>query len=351
MKKILALTILLLSLMSCAQDQGADVRNVELSKIERGIYYWKTKFSLNENEEDFLKIHNVSKLYIKMFDVALQKDPGNDTLSLVPIATTRFASQIPESVDVVPTVYITYDALIHLVGKDDLYKESYVRRILRRIDAMSSYNELPRVQEVQFDCDWTSNTAYGYYQICSIAKRILNSNGKLFSITLRLHQMDDDLIPPADRGVLMLYNTGSFKNPNSSNSILAYKDAQPYIGKHEIKFPVDYAYPTYSWSLLFRENEFKCIVRNLDLKNETLYKKSDYNKFIVQKDTLIAGTQLQKGDMIRYETAEFKEIERVKSYLSKYHDMRNSRQIIYHLDSTNLSKFSDDEIKNIYMVY
>jgi hypothetical protein len=163
--------------------------------------------------------------------------------------------------------------------------------------------------------------------------------------------MDDDLIPPADRGVLMLYNTGSFKNPNSSNSILAYKDAQPYIGKHEIKFPVDYAYPTYSWSLLFRENEFKCIVRNLDLKNETLYKKSDYNKFIVQKDTLIAGTQLQKGDMIRYETAEFKEIERVKSYLSKYHDMRNSRQIIYHLDSTNLSKFSDDEINNIYMVY
>ena len=92
-------------------------------------------------------------------------------------------------------------------------------------------------------------------------------------------------------------------------------------------------------------------MRNLDLKNETLYKKSDYNKFIVQKDTLIAGTQLQKGDMIRYETAEFKEIERVKSYLSKYHDMRNSRQIIYHLDSTNLSKFSDDEIKNIYMVY
>ena len=163
--------------------------------------------------------------------------------------------------------------------------------------------------------------------------------------------MDDDRIPPADRGVLMLYNTGSFKNPKSSNSILTYNDAQPYISKHKIPFPVDYAYPTYSWSLLFRDNEFKCIVRNLDLNDEGLYQKSDYNKFIVQKDTLIAGNRLLKGDMIRHETAEFKEIERVKSYLSSRHDIKNSRQIIYHLDSTNLSKYSDDEIKYIYMAY
>lgn len=351
MKKIVALFILLSSLIACTDGPGVNVRDVELSQTERGIYFWKTKFALNDYEEEFLRTHKVSKLYIKMFDVALQKDPGNDTLSIVPIATTRFGSSIPERVDVIPTVYITYDALLHLSRQNLSYQESYVRRILTRIDAMSSYNNLPNVKEVQFDCDWTSTTSYDYYVICKIAKKILNSNGKQFSITLRLHQMDDDRIPPADRGVLMLYNTGSFKNPKSSNSILTYNDAQPYISKHKIPFPVDYAYPTYSWSLLFRDNEFKCIVRNLDLNDEVLYQKSDYNKFIVQKDTLIAGNRLLKGDMIRHETAEFKEIERVKSYLSSRHDIKNSRQIIYHLDSTNLSKYSDDEIKYIYMAY
>lgn len=157
--------------------------------------------------------------------------------------------------------------------------------------------------------------------------------------------------PSADRGVLMLYNTGSFKNPNSTNSILSYNDAEPYIRRHEVPFPVDYAYPTYSWCLLFRNNEFKCIVRNIDLMEPSLFQKSDYNRFVVRKDTLIGNLQLRKGDIVRHETSEFKEIERVKSDLSRRHDMKHSHQIIYHLDSANLSNYTDHEIKYMLLAY
>ena len=55
--------------------------------------------------------------------------------------------------------------------------------------------------------------------------------------------------------------------------------------------------------------------------------------------------------MIRHETSEYKEIERVKSDLTRHHDMKNSRQIIYHLDSTNLSNYSDHEIKYMFLAY
>ena len=149
----------------------------------------------------------------------------------------------------------------------------------------------------------------------------------------------------------MLYNTGSFKNPNSTNSILSYNDAEPYIRRHEVPFPVDYAYPTYSWCLLFRNNEFKCIVRDIDLMDPSLFQKSDYNRFVVRKDTLIGNLQMRKGDIVRQETSEFKEIERVKSDLSRRHDMKHSRQIIYHLDSANLSNYTDHEIKYMLLAY
>ena len=354
MKKILIFIILFSTLVSCVETHYSNSfeSNNDIPS-NKGIYYWKTIFKLNDYELDFLKRHEIIRIYVKMFDVALQNNSPDDTLSVIPIATTRFKSHIPEGIEIVPTVYITYEALSHLKGKDREYIESYVQRILTRIDAMISYNEIQEVREVQFDCDWTSNTSYAYHCICDYAKRNLNKSGRKFSITLRLHQMDLEKyrFPSADRGVLMLYNTGSFKNPNSTNSILNYNDAQPYIRRHEVPFPVDYAYPTYSWSLLFRNNDFKCIVKDIDLNEQSLLQKTDYNRYIVQKDTLIGKLQLRKGDMIRHETSEYKEIELVKSDLTRRHDMKNSRQIIYHLDSTNLSNFSDHEIKYMLLAY
>lgn len=354
MKKILPIVLLFASLLSCRQASTTN-RDAEShsSTSLNGIYYWKTRFHLNDYELDFLKKHEISRIYVKMFDVALQNDSPADTLSVIPIATTLFESPIPEGIEIVPTVYITYEALLHLKGKDRECIESYAKRILTRIDAMISYNELPSVREVQFDCDWTSSTSYVYRCVCDYAKRHLNNCERIFSITLRLHQMglENYQFPAADRGVLMLYNTGSFKNPNSTNSILAYNDAEPYIRSHEVPFPVDYAYPTYSWSLLFRNNEFKCIVRDIDLRESSLYQKTDYNRYLIQKDTLIGNLHLRKGDIIRHETSEYKEIERVKSDLTRRHDMKNSRQIIYHLDSTNLSNYSDNEIKYMLLAY
>lgn len=353
MKKIVIFTILFFTLVSCVRTHSVTIEDTNDVPSDKGIYYWKTIFSLNDYELTFIRKHDISRIYVRMFDVALQNESLQDTLSLIPIATTRFAVPIPRGIEIIPTVYITYDALSYLNGKDNTVIESYTDRILTRVYAMCSYNEITKVNEIQFDCDWTSSTFDAFQRICSYAKPKLNQSGIKFSITLRLHQMGLSAYnyPHADRGVLMLYNTGSFKNPRANNSILTYNDAEPYIRRHKVPFPVDYAYPTYSWNLLFRNDEFKCIVRDVELLDTILFKKSDYNKYIVQRDTLLGDLSLKSGDVIRHENSDFKEIERVKSDLARHHNMKNSRNIIYHLDSANLSNYSEDEIKYILLAY
>ena len=343
--------ILLTALFACQQspDNSNAITSSDISS--NGIYYWKTNFCLTDYELDFLKRHEISRIYVKMFDVALQNQSPEDTLALLPIATTRFVRPIPSGIEVIPVVYITYEAIAHLSNKESSYIESYAKRILTRVEAMASFNGIANMKEVQLDCDWTNSTYWAYHLLCSTTKSALNSKGIQLSITLRLHQMDDISLPKADRGVLMLYNTGSFKNPDCVNSILSYKDAAPYIKKHKIPFPVDYAYPTYDWNLLYRNNEFKSIVRNIDLTDSLVFTKSDFNKYVVQNDTIVNRVQFIKGDIIRHEWSEFKEIERVKSDLSRRHNMKNSRQIIYHLDSTNLSKYTHDEIEYMLISY
>lgn len=353
MKYIIPLLLLFYLLLSCNSPQGQNKHSEdgESPVSNNGIYFWKSQFKLNDSEIQFLEKHEISRLYVKMFDVALQTDSQEDTLALVPIATTRFVTPIPNDLEVIPVVYITYESIAHLRNKESSYIESYAKRIITRIDAMMSFNGISNIKELQLDCDWTSSTYTAYNNLCYSVRRLLKIKGIQLSITLRLHQMDDINIPNADRGVLMLYNTGSFKNPDCINSILSYADAAPYLKKHKIPFPVDYAYPTYSWSLLYRNNEFKSIVRNIDLKDSLMFIKSDFNKYVVQKDTIINLMQFNKGDVVRHETSEFREIERVKSDLSRRHNMMDSRQIIYHLDSANLSNYTDDEIKYMLISY
>ena len=182
MKQILTYVIILTVLIACQQNpESSNTTSPSGIVSSNGIYYWKTRFCLDDYELDFLKKHEISRIYVKMFDVVLQNDSQDDTLSVIPIATTRFESPIPDGIEIVPTVYITYEALSHLKGKDREYIESYAQRIMTRVDAMISYNEIQKVREVQFDCDWTSNTSYAYRCICDYAKRNLNKNGRKFT--------------------------------------------------------------------------------------------------------------------------------------------------------------------------
>ena len=131
-------------------------------------------------------------------------------------------------------------------------------------------------------------------------------------------------MPDIDYGVLMLYNTESLQNPKVENSIISSKAVAEYMRHARSDKHLDFAYPTYEWTLWFNDGKFMGIVSAGD-------------------------TATVKGDL-RHERSDFREIMETKRILKQ--ELRDidypSSTIIYHLDSTNLSKYSNDEITKIY---
>lgn len=69
------------------------------------IYYWRTTFNLSDSEREFLREHDITKLYVRFFDVDDIYDPINGE-SVVPKATIQFQDAVPTGLEVVPCIYI-----------------------------------------------------------------------------------------------------------------------------------------------------------------------------------------------------------------------------------------------------
>lgn len=187
---------------------------------DNAIYYWRTTFKLDDYEKEFLNKNGIRKMYVRFFDV----DVNPDTLSsdrCVPVATISFNDSLPDGVEIVPTVFITPEAI----------KEwpSFSNFLARRIYAMCEYNGISP-NEVQFDCDWTTSTRIAFFEFLKNVKIQFEEyypNIKLSS-TIRLHQLSQTP-PDVDYGVLMCYNTGNFKDFDTKNSILDIEDVKPYL--------------------------------------------------------------------------------------------------------------------------
>lgn len=325
MKRHIAFILIALLLFSCGrraqQASPSDHASVNAETPERAIYYWKSIFNLDDYETEFLKGHKITTLYIKMFDVAPDRDWDTGETGVFPVATTRFASGVPEGIKVVPTVYITLEAMLRSAGKEEDLAEKIVTRIL----AMASFNRLGPMEMVQFDCDWTASTRESYFALCRRAKEILGEKGILLSGTVRLHQVAESGYP-FDHRVLMLYNTGSIKNPDTRNSIIDYDEVKKYLKKGKCPHSFDMAFPTFGWTVNFKDGQFTGLTHG------------------TAPDSLSYGP----GETFRIETSEISEILKVKALADRVAENPPHTNIIYHLDSTNLSKYTFDEIERIY---
>jgi len=341
---ILSLLILFV-IPSCAD------KNNHLSSTTRanGIYYWRTTFDVSEVEQQFINLHNVKRLYLRLFDVDMSKRNLSEVLSPQPVATIQFRdsanlAQVMQIVDeCVPTIFITLPALKTMHGE----ASEYASKICTRILNMCSYHGfLNKVHEVQIDCDWTESTESQYFHLLDEIRYILHGHGIRLSATIRLHQLRT-AAPPVDQGVLMLYNTGSFKHPDTHNSILSYEDAMPYLKKAlHYNLHLDYAFPNFGWGIWFRNKTFQAILHQQDFTNDSLYEQISSTHFRVIKDHCVQeGYWLQRGDIIRKETSDMAVIEQIKQHLPFG---EQTSIIMYHLDENNLKNYTNDEATTFY---
>jgi len=336
MKKLFIFLCILPFFISCKRGNT----NVEIELVcnkGNAVYYWKTTFKLSDEERQFLSEHQIQRIYLRYFDVC--RDPDFWEAIPVPEATLIFLDTIPKDLEIVPTVFID----------NNLFKDANMSQcaelLVNRIRTMTATNDVPNVREVQLDCDWTQTTETAYFDFLKQVRTLLEKDSIILSATIRLHQLRMQA-PPIERGVLMCYNTGGVRNPKTDNSILAADDVALYA-KSLQKYPLslDIAYPTFSWAVWFSGNEFKALLRKVNPENENLFKK-DVNRYAVKEGFYQEGNYLYRGDEIRIETSEFSEIMQAKKLLES--QMKNYSIILYHLDSNNLSKYTKDEITQMY---
>ena len=331
------------------QQDSLDVQEARAIHEEcNSAYYWRTVFQLDSTERQFLQVHDVGRLYIRLFDVVENTLLGDDkmrTEEIVPNATISFKDSVPVP-HVVPTVYITTDALRRMGGA----RRDWAEKILTRVMNMCSYNGITGVEELQLDCDWTASTRGLFFSLCSDMKAAMaareDTREMTLSSTIRLHQLSQSP-PPMDCGVLMLYNTGSFRKPGTNNSLLSYDDVAPYLDKlQDYPLHLDFAYPIYRWALVYRNDHFEGLLRDTDLASLQTEKRKD-GRYRVMQDGYIGGKKVMKDDIIRIENSDYNTVMKVKNAIEQRVD-GNHATILYHLATDNITRYKEEEINEMY---
>lgn len=336
-KSILATGAVAALCMACTHNGTSAESNIPM-KFGNGIYYWKTTFELSPNEKEFLKKHDIKRLYLKLFDVDLGED-FDGTEGPIPIATTLFKDSVPKDLEIVPVVYITQKAIYNNPHIDSLLYE--------RIRAMGKKNGFDKMKEIQLDCDWTTTSRPFFFGLCKRMRQWAHHDSIQLSATIRLHQLRDS-IPPVDRGVLMMYNTGSLYNKNTQNSILDERDFKPYLkDRIQYKLPLSVAYPTFCWSIVYREGDFCGIIHDTDFSDTTSFEKINDQVYRVKTWTDLDKTSLYTDDSIRIEHSDMEQVLKAKALLKKNLHPVPQDVILYHLDEKQLSNYTDQDIENI----
>lgn len=359
MKSHILLIAASLMLVACSPGTRTkattESRRNKPSHVEtNSVYCWKTVFAPDSSDFNFLRKHDIGRIYLRMFDVSLDDQiAGDKTVPnasvVVPYETaSSLQSQLP-STEFVPVVYVTLDALKNAKGREG----RLAGNIVTRVKNMCSYNSLPNVSGLQLDCDWTESTEQSFFSLCDSVKYEIGKQ-KLnwaLSSTIRLHQLARET-PPVDYGVLMVYNTGSYKDPDAANSIIDVNDVEPYLKNLSgYRLHLDIAYPTYSWQLLYHKRKFAGLLNGLPLSDTAKFQHIEgINNYRCLEDLPHNKTVIRKGDIVRSESSEYESVMAVKTLIEQKLGSRSHGNVLYHLDLNNLSKYSDNEIENIFSV-
>ena len=286
-----AIVLLLILLMTgCGKQKSQDLSLEQCNSV----YYWRTDLRLDSTEKAFLRKYDIKKLYCRYFDVVMKDGAAEPT----PNATLKFSDTLPDNIEIIPTIYITEDCM-HKSYKD------LAKKIVNRILQMNETNDINNVREIQIDCDFTSRSRKTYYHFLEEVESQLSTLHYQLSTTIRLHQLSMPA-PPADYGVLMVYNTGDPRKWEERNPILDYRDVYPYLSRlDKYPLPLATAYPVYQW------------IRNIQ--------------------------------NVRVEhTVEATEILKVKHALEKERGNLSRSIITYHLDKDNINRYKPETYEEIY---
>ncbi|WP_276479937.1 hypothetical protein [Paraflavitalea pollutisoli] len=321
--------------------------------ITRAFYYWKSTMHFTASEMQALDTLHVQKMYIKCFDVAW--DPvAQNAMPLAKVQLTGSATNwlSAHPIAIIPTVFITNECMQRIAPGQVAALANNLHALMQRLA-----QQLPatvQIPEIQLDCDWTATSQQNYFALLTALQQLPFFQQKQVSATIRLYQCkykEKTGVPPVNRGLLMCYNMGNLKNPDTHNSILEANELAKYIGNlQHYPLPLDVAFPLFDWKVLYQDKTYKGLIQGL---SDTALQQPGIavqqgNRYTLLVDTTLQGYSLKKGDMIRQEDATFAEVIRSARLLRSKLVTPQITVALYHLDSLTLHKYSTNELETMF---
>ncbi|WP_346235916.1 hypothetical protein ABDK00_018110 [Niabella insulamsoli] len=333
--KIFLAIVLVVTVAACKNDRR---------ETNRAVYYWKQSFSLTAPEQQKLAGLGVETFYVKYFDIAWNSQQQR----ALPVAKIRFKDTAYLRIkNLIPTVFITNEVFYQLDSSQIKMLAQNTVSLLKKYLALYAFDKVP---ELQMDCDWTATTKNKYFYFLNELKK--RPIAKTLSATIRLHQLKYTVssgIPPVDKGLLMCYNMGNLQNVQAKNSIIDYqefKKYEAYIASYPL--PLDVGLPIFEWFVLFRNDKYAGLFQNIPAGFLEKCKKQGRHLFEVTKDSVLSGRLLKAGDLLRYEPSEAAAVKKIATSLSQRLGAGKLNVVLYHCDSITLSKYTADDLEDIY---
>lgn len=340
MRRLYIITFILIvvaTVAGCRKNAGG------VDNPQPSAYYWRTVFSLDSCEKAFVNDNGIKRLYVRYFDVVMR-----DSVPM-PNATLRFDQPFPDGVEVVPTVFIMENCM---GGSLDGVAAKLVDRVLQ----MNETNDVKGVREIQIDCDWTLNSQKKYFAFLTQVDSILDSHNMRLSVTIRLHQLAT-APPPADYGVLMMYNTGKVDPKGDRNPILDIRDVKPYL-RHLSRYdlPLCSAWPCFGWNLLYSGNQFKAFLYDVNLDEKSVYRQvAPGHRVVIANRSLPEPnsdgsdyTTVAIGDSVITVRPTANQILSIVDELERERPGINNQVVIYSVDNKNINKYDKQFFKTLF---
>lgn len=294
------------------------------------FYHWKTSYHLTDFEKKYVHEHQVKKIYLHCFDIAM-----HDSLPK-PQGVLLWDDSVEKKIEYIPTVFIDNEVFKHL---DSLAIQQMAKNTLSLCKQILDAQQL-NISEIQIDCDWTKSTRTNYFYFLNQLKK----QPITLSATLRLYQykyQTESGIPPVDYVSLMCYNMGTLKNVSADNSILNTKDLSAYLNvKTPYPIALNVALPIFNWTLLYHAKQFKGILYlQPNVMNENWHRQSSI-LYICNKeyyDTL-CDRIFYPNESVRIETITKKQLHEAQQTIQQNITNTKNEIIYFDLDSNKISQ-------------
>lgn len=335
---LLYVVALCLCLCSCISNNQAPAVS---------FYYWRTDFALKSNEEKILKEQNVTKIYVRYFDIVY-----NEILkTAIPAAPIQFGAT-KYTGEIVPVLFVKNKVFEELdtVAIDTLATRTVLllSRINRTINGA--------INEIQIDCDWTSKTANAYFHFLRLLRSKIQLNPSRFGVhplpvlsaTIRLHQVKypkQQGVPPVDKGVLMFYNMGKISGSND-NSIYEQKTSRNYLSTlSAYPLPLNFALPVFAWGIHLRDGVVTELLNKMDsrdFQDKEAFSQIGKYRYKALASFFKKGFYFKKGDEVKVEQISADDLKGMATDLHHYYNKAVPEVIFYDLDSINISRYEKD---------